>query len=288
MTHSLRTKNDALAQMKEQEKAMAVKIDQVVALMDDGDPQQYARQERCGGGGGCFPWLRSGRKLLREDRSVDVAVFGQNASSSSTNANARLEKAATRMEDYGEEQYSKAKACQRRAVDLMAQGKQQSALDTLKRAKAHEVLAARATSTHAAIEQQKDILESSALQREVATALSASIATTKKTTKGLLEKVESVVECSAEIRDTVDDVGDVMSGLSTNDQYDEDDLLAELTKMAQEREVETRVHVEPEDTVVGIKPALYPNAPSRRCEVTRELSLRELDAQDLPLLLPQN
>ena len=273
MEFNRQTKKDAVSVMKKQEQDMAARIDK---LIKEGDAQEYQQQ---GCGGGCFPWFRSGRSRLAQEHSMEVAVFGQSAASSSTNANARLEKAAEQMENHAEQLYARAGASRSKAKALMAQGKKQEAMAALKRAKALEKQAEVAASTHAAIEQQKDMLESSALQREVATALSASIATTKKRTKGLLEKAESAVDGSAELRDAVDDISEVMGGLTAGDHYDEDDLLAELEGMAQEPEeaamteevAATKADVEPQAIVVGIDPALYPKAPSRRREARQKL-----------------
>ena len=162
---------------------------------------------------------------------------------------------------------------------MMAQGKKQEAMGALKRAKALEKQAEVAASTHAAIEQQKDMLESSALQREVATALSASIATTKKKTRGLLEKAERAVDGSVELRDAADEISEVMGGLNTNDQFDEDDLMEELELMQREAEEEAtpedsvaaNAEVEPQAIVVGIDPALYPSAPKSKREAKQKL-----------------
>lgn len=268
MEFNRQTKITAVTVMKKQELDMAARID---TLIREGDAQEYQQRQGCGGG--CFPWFRSGRSRLAQDHTMEVAVFGQNSAAGSTNANARLEKAAEQMENHAEQLYAKAGASRSKAKALMAQGKKQEAMAALKRAKALEKQAEVAASTHAAIEQQKDMLESSALQREVATALSASIATTKKRTKGLLEKAESAVDGSAELRDAVDDISEVMGGLTAGDHYDEDDLLAELEGMTQEPEeaAVTKAHVEPQAIVVGIDPALYPKAPSRRREARQKL-----------------
>jgi hypothetical protein len=276
-------------EIEQAEKTMAKRIDKV---MEKGeiDPEGAQRQ---GCGTGCFPWLRrSGRSRLAQDQGLEVAVFGKSAAvSSAANANARLEKAAEQMENHAEQLYAKAGASRSKAKALMGQGKKAEAMVALKRAKALEKQAEVAASTHAAIEQQKDMLESSALQREVATALSASIATTKQKTKGLLEKAENAVDGSAELRDAADEISEVMGGLNTNDQYDEDDLLEELELMAQESGSEAAVEeapaptakaqVEPQAIVVGIDPAQFPSAPkaaaSRRSK-KREAKQRLLDA----------
>jgi hypothetical protein len=263
------SKQAEVARMKEAEKAMAAKIDKLVS---NGELEDEAQRRGCGGG--CFPWLRrGGSSRLAQDQGLEVAVFGKSAAGGSVaSANARLEKAAEQMENHAEQLYAKAGASRAKAKALVGQGKKQEAMAALKRAKALEKQAEVAASTHAAIEQQKDMLESSALQREVATALSASIATTKKKTKGLLEKAENAVDGSAELRDAADEISEVMGGLATNDQYDEDDLLEELELMQREaqeaaapeaaREA-TRAEVEPRAIVVGIDPSLYPSAPLR-------------------------
>ena len=138
------------------------------------------------------------------------------------------------MESHASQLYAKAGASRSKAKALMAQGKKQEAMLALKRAKALEKQAEVAASTHAAIEQQQEMLQSSALQREVASALSASIATTKKKTKGLLEKAENAVDGSAELRDVAEEINEVMGGLAKVDDYDEEDLLEELELLARE------------------------------------------------------
>ena len=278
------TKMAEVANMKKREKEMAAKIDEV---MSNGGLEE--RQRGCGGG--CFPWLfrRGGRsRVAAQDQGLEVAVFGQSATSTNA-ANARLEKAATQMENHAEQLYAKAGASRSKAKAMMAQGKKAEAMAALKRCKALEKQAEVAASTHAAIEQQKDMLESSALQREVATALSASIATTKQKTKGLLEKAENAVDSSAELRDAVDDISEVMGGLTTNDHFDEDDLLEELEMLAaQDSEGETaapesvapatKAAVEPQAIVVGIDPALYPKTPASSTKATRRKT-REIKQQ---------
>ncbi len=269
------TKMAEVAKMKEAEKAMAAKIDKLVS---GGELDDEAQRGGCGGG--CFPFLsRRGRSRLTQDQGMEVAVFGQSAAGRNVaTTNARLEKAAEQMENHAEQLYAKAGASRSKAKALMGQGKKQEAMLSLKRAKALEKQAEVAASTHAAIEQQKEMLESSALQREVASALSASIATTKKKTRGLLEKAESAVDGSAELKDAVDDINEVMGGLARVDDYDEDDLMEELELLARESHMEAAAEtaptptakakpkaaeVEPQAIVVGIDPALYPNAPKK-------------------------
>ncbi len=271
-----KSKMAEVARMKEAEKAMAAKIDKLVSEAEEDETQ------RRGCGAGCFPWFRSaGSRRLAQDQGVEVAVFGQSAAGgSAASANARLEKAATQMENHAEQLYAKAGASRAKAKAMMAQGKKPEAMAALKRAKALEKQAEVAASTHAAIEQQKDMLESSLVQREVATALSASIATTKKKTRGLLEKAERAVDGSAELKDAADEISEVMGGLATNDQYDEDDLLEELECMQREAQAEAapeeapvaaKAEVEPQAIVVGIDPELFPKAPRGKAEAKQSL-----------------
>ena len=188
------------------------------------------------------------------------------------------------MEDHAAQLYAKAGASRSKAKAMMAQGKKQEAMLALKRAKALEKQAEVAASTHAAIEQQQEMLESSALQREIASALSASIATTKKRTKGLLEKAESAVDGSAELHDVAQEINEVMGGLAKVDDYDEDDLMEELELLAREPGEEaapeaaseaapevTRAEVEPQAIVVGIDPSQFPTAPKAKREMKQKL-----------------
>ena len=272
MEFNRQTKMAAKEAMKAKEQAMAERIDQV---MKTGDPDGDLHQRGCAPG--CFSFFRRGRSRLAQEQ-IEVAVFGQNgASGSAVNANVRLGKAAEQMEMHAEQLYAKASASRSKAKALMGQGKKAEAMAALKRAKGLEKQAQVATSTHAAIEQQQDFLESSALQREVATALSASVAATKKKTRGLLEKAESAVDDSAELRDVVEDISEVMGGLNTGDQYDEDDLLEELELMQRETgedaapEAAAKAEVEPQAIVVGIDPSMFPKAPRERVEAKQKL-----------------
>jgi len=280
------TKMAELARMKEAEKVMAQKIDKLVS---GGELDDEAQRRGCGGG--CFPFLmRRGRSRVAQESSMEVAVFGQSAAGGGTaSTNARLEKAAEQMESHASQLYAKSGVSRSKAKALMAQGKKQEAMLALKRAKALEKQAEVAASTHAAIEQQQEMLQSSALQREVASALSASIASTKKKTKGLLEKAESAVDGSAELRDVAEEINEVMGGLAKVDDYDEEDLLEELELLAREPDdeeataaaaaeeapppsaAEAKALVEPQAIVVGIDPSQFPSAPKAKREIKQKL-----------------
>ena len=97
--------------------------------------------------------------------------------------------------------------------------------------KALEKQLAMATGAANAIERQVDMIEESALQKEVASALSASVKAAKAKGKGVLNAAEVAVDGAAEVRDMAEDLQQVMEGLSLQDGGDEDDLLAELETM---------------------------------------------------------
>lgn len=282
------THETKLAKLRELEQAERIMQKHIEDLVNRGKTSIDEEEQRPGCATGCFPWLRrGGRSRVAQDQAMEVAVFGRSAAASNTaNANARLEKAAEQLEQHAEQLYAKADASRSKAKAMMAQGKKAEAMAALKRAKALEKQAEVAVSTHVAIEQQQDMLQSSALQREVATALSASIATTKTKTKGLLEKAESAVDSSAELKDAVDDINEVMGGLGANDNFDEDELLEELECMQREAveeeaaapevaPVAAKAQVEPRAIVVGIDPTLYPKAPTSGASTARRSKKRE-------------
>lgn len=278
MEFSRQTKLAKVQEIAQAERAMEKRIDN---LVNRGQIEEDDRRPGCATG--CFPWLRrGGRSRIAQDQAIEVAVFGRGAAAS--NANARLEKAAEQLEHHAEQLYVKADASRSKARAMMAQGKKGEAMAALKRAKALEKQAEVAASTHVAIEQQQDMLQSSALQREVATALSASIASTKHKTRGLLEKAESAVDSSAELKDAVDDINEVMGGLGASDHFDEDELLEELECMQRETveeaapevaPVAAKAQVEPQAIVVGIDPTLYPKAPPNVAAASRRNKKRE-------------
>ena len=139
------------------------------------------------------------------------------------------------MQAHASQLSERSAAARARALELQMAGKKADALMALKRAKALEKQAATALSTHAALESQQDMLESSALQREIASALSASVASTKSKSKGLLSKTETAVDDAAELKDAFEEVTEALGGLQA--QYGDDDdeeLLAELQSMVAE------------------------------------------------------
>jgi len=282
--YNSKTKAMAVAELKSAEAKMAAKIDMLVqkgAIDDD--------VERKGCGGGCFGFMRRGRSRIAQDQGIEQAVFGQNAVQGTNAAAARLEQAASQVSTHAEQLAERAAAARHKAQLLVGMGKKQEAMMALKRCKTLEKQAETAMATHAAIEQQQDMLQSSALQRDVASALSSAVKSTKVKTKGLLEKTEDAVDSSAELKDAFEDISEVLGGLNRSD-FDEEELMEEIEAMSQldAAPCETSASAEaassssegaaadPEPTevaaiVVGIDPELYPKAPKKRREQKQRL-----------------
>ena len=228
-----KSKQAALAAMREKEAGIAAKIDELVAkgelqVDDDGTVR--------GCGGPLCRWFyhRSPRTkgatvAVRSQSGVEAAVFGKRGKGMS--ATDRLDHAAESVSAHASQLSERAAAARERARALVASGKRAEALMALKRAKGLEKQAESAAATHAAIEAQKDLLDGQELQREIASAMAASVANTKSKTKGLLSKTESAVEDMEEMRDAFEEVGQALGGLQVNTDVDDDELAAELDEM---------------------------------------------------------
>ena len=165
----------------------------------------------------------------------------------------------------------------------MGQGKKSEALMALKKAKAIEKQLETAQSTHVALETQVDVLAQSELQKQVASALSASVATTKKKTKGLLGRTETAVEDAAELKDLAEDISSAMGGLST-EVFDDDELMEELMAMSEPAARPQQQHglvtkavrfaeatpAGAAEAVVGVDVRSFPAAPTRLPEAQAE------------------
>ena len=288
LAYNSKTKAAAMAQLKEGEKKMALKIDQLVAtggLLQEDEMEQRGCFAR-----GCFPFLRRGRRRIAQDTGLETAVFGQGVVKSTNAAAARLEQAASQVSSHAEGLAERAAEARKKAQLLAGMGKKQEAMMALKRCKALEKQAETALATHAAIEQQQDMLQSSALQREIASALSAATKTTKVKSKGLLEKAEDAVDSSAELKDAFEDISEVLGGLNRSD-FDDEELMAEIEAMSQAESVPSstaaaaeaeapavKAQIEPRAIVVGIDPELYPSAPARKQRREQKQKLLDNDS----------
>jgi hypothetical protein len=249
-----------------------------------------------------LPWMRTGRQRVAREEAVGVGVgvgsggasrartamdarlFGQQKVQES--AADKLSHAAENVAAHVEALSDKASLSRARAQQLMGQGKKSEALMALKKAKALEKQLETAQSTHVALETQVDVLAQSELQKQVASALSASVATTKKKTKGLLGRTETAVEDAAELKDLAEDISSAMGGLST-EVFDDDELMEELMAMSepaarpqqqqQQQGLVTKAVRFAEATpagaaeaVVGVDVSSFPAAPTRLPEAEAE------------------
>jgi len=160
-----------------------------------------------------------------------MALFGKPLGKKATAAG-KLEAATCAMRARVEELDRRVATGKAASLAAMKAGNKQLAMRELKRAKMMEKQAASTQSALDAVEAQSDMLEQTALQREVASALGAT-AKSLKSQKGLLAKAEDAVDAAAEMRDLHEDLSQVMAGLgeSTSNDYDEDDLMEELQGM---------------------------------------------------------
>ena len=260
------------------------------------EEEMAAAPAGCAGRLACLlPWMRAGRQRVARDEAANVGIglasvgaatsagatrartamdarlFGQQKAQES--AADKLSQAAENMAAHIEALSDKASLSRARAQQLMGQGKKAEAMMALKKAKVVEKQLETAQSTHVALETQVDVLAQSELQKQVASALSASVATTKKKTKGLLGRTETAVEDAAELKDLAEDISSAMGGLQT-EAFDEDELMEELlamsepapkpgamvTKAVRFQEV---APVEAAEAVVGVDVGRFPAAPTR-------------------------
>jgi len=274
--------------MKEHQDAeieLAKRMDRLIQESDDA-PR---------GCGGCLPrWRREKVSTTSEARvqsSTEARLFGQRGKQA--DAAQKLNHAAESVAAHVDQLSQKAEAARQKAMELKAAGKRAEALAALKKAKGLEKQLETASATHVALEQQLDVLSQSALQKEIATALSASVATTKRKTKGLLSKTEDAVDGATELRDFAEDVASTLTGIQ-QDTFDEQELLDELDAMADPPSASVAglaaattspvsvasatsakaepVVAEPQAIVVGVDPTQYPAAPKGRVERTALLA----------------
>lgn len=280
---SFGAKRVALDEMKTREMQIAQEIDKMVrtgqlAIADEDQVQGCGARFFCG--------LFGNRPTAavvepRARTGMEARVFGQKGKKQ-TCASDRLSTAAVSVNAHAEQLGDRARAARTRARELLASSKKPEALAALKRAKALERQAETATATHAALEHQVDILAESDMQREVASALSASVASSKKRSKGLLSKTEGAVDGATELKEFAEEVAQTLGGLQT-DVFDDDDLMEELQAMVSEDKIQTPVVVgmaasQPETVDV----ASYPRVPSKlTSKMTERRKLLEHDCADV-------
>jgi len=120
------------------------------------------------------------------------------------------------------------------AARLCAQSKKTEALVAMKRFKMVEKQFLSASSAVDTLERQLMSLEEASLQQEIASALSSSVQSVKKKTKGLLQRTENAVDSSVEVSELAEDVGAAFQGLNGTSSFDDDELFEELQKMTKD------------------------------------------------------
>ena len=254
-------KEEQLRSRRDQQRALGKQIDKIIA---DAQQAQQDRAVGCGGPGLCQSMGRNIAKLIGLSRRAGAvstsdidAVSAEIAHKNKTGVNVpmgggsnlglsllgkplgkkataagKLESATSAMRARVEELDRRVEIGKIASLAAMKSGNKQLAMRELKRAKAVEKQAVGTQSVLDALEAQSDMLEQTALQREVACALGES-AKSIKSQKGLLSNAEDAVDAAAEMRDMHEDMNQVMSSLgeSISNEEDDDDLMKELQKM---------------------------------------------------------
>lgn len=244
--------------------ARRVQHKELIAKISKAEKTLLAEDRPVGCGGRLFAALFGGGPKRVRSEAVDQAVFGQRSQTAATD---RLARATSSMEAHVHALTQKVDAARAQAKGLRSSGKRTEALAALKRGKLHEKALETAIATHAALERQVDMLEESELQKEVASALTSSVAIAKKKTKGLLSKTEDAVDGAVELRDFAEDISQSLSGLQV-ETYDDDELLAELEAMAGEDDSKDALSVEAKSTAPAeeVTQTAYPSAPTKKME----------------------
>jgi hypothetical protein len=257
-------KQEAQKAMREEQRRIGAAIDRLAA---QSQAEQEAMVTGCGGHGIVCSMVRGLGRFLGIHRRVEsqdavqlsAVAAGSGASSSaatssSTRAAAgsasrvfgvakqkadpsvKLEQAASAMRSRVAALESRAEEARAAATRAMQAKQKALAVRELKKSKALEAQAASTQSALDALEAQSDMLEQTALQREVAAAIGATAKTLKKDKK-LLSKAEDAVDAAGELRDLHADITSVMGELGEHGKYDYDDeeLMAELDGMVQDQ-----------------------------------------------------
>jgi hypothetical protein len=185
---------------------------------------------------GCFVGALRLFGLLPRAALAGAEPAAAAASKPASAASARLDKVHSDIEKRSATLCERAAALRASARAQMAAGDKRTALASLKRCKLVEKQAESAMNTSMMLEQQMDMLEMTAVQRSVATALSGATKSAKRGTKGLLSKAENAVESAEELSELQTDVSTVLGELggSVGAEYDDDELAAELQSMLEE------------------------------------------------------
>jgi len=175
---------------------------------------------------------------MKTHSEISKRMFGVPAKKVSPQG--KLAAAAESMKSRIESLESRSAQSRKLAHEQMKAGNKAAAMRELKRSKALEKQAVSTQGVMDAIEAQRDMLEQTTLQKEVADALGATAKSIKKE-KGLISKAEDAVDAAAEMRDMHEDLVSVMAGLgdAISNDFDDEELLSELQDMMEENDTDT-------------------------------------------------
>lgn len=246
-------KKEQLRERQSRQKSIGKQIDRMIVA---GQQAEAGESIGCGGGDVCSMMGRGLARFLGLTRhstavstneieavaiatsekkskgsEISRAVLGLGPSKKRSPAS-KLEAAKEAMRKRVEELEARVAESRQVAKTQMQSGNKTAALRELKRSKALEKQALSTQGVMDAVEAQSDMLEQTALQKQVAAALGETAKTMKKE-KGLLNKAEDAVDAASEMRDLHEDLAQVMSGLGDSSLADMDDheLLSELNDM---------------------------------------------------------
>lgn len=300
----VKSKQDLLRQRKAAETHLAMRINDAIKTGElEADDDASGNVRGCGGRFVCNLFglrrRRGKRHALalsdaaavasgtqsgeRVQSATSARIFGQRGKQAT--AAVKLAQASESMQVRVEQLSAKLDEARKRAMALKQAGKGAEALQVMKRAKGIEKQLQSAMAAHEAIERQVDLLAESELQKEVSAALSESVKTVKKKTKGLLSSTETAIDDASEIKDMADDVAQALGGLQSSDAYDDDELLEELNAMMGVDEADVNVTVEakpeprratvPKATPTESPAAVYPTVPTKLLGVEKQALLAD-------------
>lgn len=259
-------KTSALKERQEEQRKLGRVIDRLIA---DGNVSQDEIASGCAGRGLCPTLGRGVARMLGisqrvkavSTKEVEIASVAIAKESTSRSAGSEISRAVlglapskkktpqSKLVAASEAMRARVESLESRAAEgrtaaaaAMKAGNKASAMRELKRAKMLEKQAMSTQSAMDALEAQSDMLEQTALQKEVAAALGATAKSLKKE-KGLLSKAEDAVDAAAEMRDMHEDLTQVMAGLgdAVSNDVDEEELMEELQGMISEDDAQPTV-----------------------------------------------
>ena len=228
---TVRDKQQALSSRKHETVKLGADIDK---LLEKQRNDEEFEKTGCGGPG-CFPFMARGLiRLIGSTHGMYVSTSTkESAPRGLFQKQSTEQKLSIAMEGLRQRisvLETRISECRTSASASMKAGNKTAAMRELKRSKALEKQLSTTQNVLDSIEAQSDLLEQTALQKQVASALGSSAKVLQKEKK-ILSSVESAVDQAAELRDLSHDLTDVLAGLEAPVEYDDDDLLAELQEM---------------------------------------------------------